>query len=207
MRDYFRSNDFCTSFIDRRISQFLEKVFGCSKGVTETGVTHEKPIYFSFPYFDPFSEKLKQDLLTLLSKYYSKDKFCVILVNNFTIGSFFNYKDKLPLHLRSSLVYKYSCVYCTSEYVGMTTRTLGTRVAEHAGISFRSGVPLTSPPHSAVRDHSELCSTNVDINNFKVLATSSSEIDLKILESIHIFKSRPGLNSQLSSYPLVVMNS
>ena len=157
---------------------------------------------FTSPFltFGPSSEKLKQDLLTLLSKYYSKYKFCVILVNNFTILSFFNYKDKLPLHLRYSLVYKYSCVHCTSEYVGMTTRTLGTRVAQHAGISFRTGVPLTSPPHSAVRDHSELCSTNVDINNFKVLANSSSEINLKILESLHIFKSRPGLNRQLSSY-------
>ena len=89
----------------------------------------------------------------------------------------------------------------------MTTRTLGTRVAKHAAVSFRSGVLLTSPPHSAVRDHSELCSINIDINNFKVLATSSSEIDLKILESLHIFKFRPGLNSQLSSYPLVVVNS
>ena len=67
------------------------------------------------------------------------------------------------------------------------------RVADHAGVSFRSGVPLTSPPHSVVRDYSELCSTNVDINNFKVLATSSSEIDLKILESLHIFKCNPGL--------------
>ena len=104
-------------------------------------------------------------------------------------------------------MYKYSCVHCTSEYVGMTTHTLGTRVAEHAGISFRTGVPLISPPHSAVRDHSELCSTNVDINNFKVLANSSSEIYLKILESLLIFKSRPGLNSQLSSYPLLVVNS
>ena len=73
--------------------------------------------------------------------------------------------------------------------------------------SFRSGVPLTSPPHSVVRDHSELCSTNVDINNFKVLATSSNEINVKILESLHILKSKPGLNSQLSSYPLLVVNS
>ena len=89
----------------------------------------------------------------------------------------------------------------------MTTRTLGARVAEHAGIRFRSGVPLTSPPHSAVRDHSELCCTNVYMNNFKVFANSSSEIDLKILESLHIFKSRPGLNSQLSFYPLLVVNS
>ena len=170
LRDYFRANGFCTSFLDRRISQFLDKVFGCSKGVTGTCVTNDKPIYLSFPYFGSFSEKLKQNLLTLLSKYYSKDKFYVILVNNFTIGSSFNYKDKLPLHLRSSLVYKYSCVHCTSEYVGMTTRTLGTRVVEHAGIIFPTGVPLISPPHSAVRDHSELCSTNVDINNFKIFS-------------------------------------
>ena len=170
LRDYFRANGFCTSVIDRRISQFLDKVFGCFKVITGTCVTNEKPIYFSFPYFGPFSEKLKQDLLTLLSKYNSKDKFCVILVNNFTIGSFFNNKDKLPLHLRSSLVYKYSCVQCRhdQEYVGMATHTLGTRVAEHAGISFGTGVPLTSPPHSAVRDHSELSSTNVDINIFQM---------------------------------------
>ena len=114
LRDYFSSNVFCTSFIARRISQFLDKVFGCPKGVTETGVTHDKPVYFSFLYFGPFSEKLKQDLLTLLSKYYSKDKFCLILVNNFTIGSVFNYKDKFPLNLLSSLVYKYSCVHYTS---------------------------------------------------------------------------------------------
>ena len=89
----------------------------------------------------------------------------------------------------------------------MTTHTLGTRVAEHAGISFRTGIPLTSPPYSAVRDHSDLCSTNVDMNNFKVLANSSIVIDLKILESLHIFKSRPGLNSPLSSYPLLIVNS
>ena len=63
LRDYTRFNGFCPSFIDRRISQFLEKVYGCPKGVTETGVTHDKPIYFSFPYFMPFSEKLKSGFI------------------------------------------------------------------------------------------------------------------------------------------------
>ena len=36
----------------------------------------------------------------------------------------------------SSLVYKFSCACCASEYVGSTIRTLHTRVAEHAGRSF-----------------------------------------------------------------------
>ena len=75
----------------------------------------------------------------------------VILVNNYKIGSLFSYKDKL-ISLQSSLVYKFSCTQCVSEYVGSTMRTLHTRVAEHTGRSFRAGVLLTSP-HSNIRAH------------------------------------------------------
>ena len=52
----------------------------------------------------------------------------------------------------------------------MTTRTLGVRADEHAGVSFRTGVPLTRSPHSAVRGHLESCPASYDINNFKILA-------------------------------------
>ena len=103
----------------------------------------EKPIYLSFPYLGPYSEKLKSELLRLLSKYFPNSKFTVILVNKFTIGSFLNYKDVLPLPLRSSLVYKFSCARCAFEYVGMTSRTLGSRVDELIGVSSRTGARLT----------------------------------------------------------------
>ena len=49
------------------------------------------------------------------------------------------------------------------------------------------GVRLTSPPHSAVREHSESCGAAVDIDSFRVLSTSSYELDLRILESLFIF--------------------
>ena len=57
------------------------------------------------------------------------------------------------MRLKSSLEYKFSCAQCASEYVGMTARTLGTRVDEHVGVSYRTGAHLTQPPHSAIRDH------------------------------------------------------
>ena len=57
------------------------------------------------------------------------------------------------MRLKSSLVYKFSCARCASEYVGMTARTLGTRVDEHVGVSYRTGARLTQPPHLAIRDH------------------------------------------------------
>ena len=73
-----------------------------------------------------------------------------MLVNSFKVGSFFSYKDRLPKAMCASLVYKFSCARCVSEYVGFTTRTLHTRVAEHAGRSFRTGSNLSVPPQSMV---------------------------------------------------------
>ena len=93
----------------------------------------------SLPYFGQFSEKLRSELLILLGRHFSDVRVNEVLVNKFTVGSFFNYKDKLPMRLKSSLVYKFSCAQCASEYVGMTARTLGTRVDEHVGVSYRTG--------------------------------------------------------------------
>ncbi|KAF2344599.1 hypothetical protein FHG87_024646, partial [Trinorchestia longiramus] len=122
-----------------------------------------------------------------------------------TIGSFFSYKDKLPSTMQASLVYSYSCARCASEYVGMTTRALGARMAEHFGVSYRTGARLTSPSHSAVRDHAETCNTIPHSSHFKVVRAASSVLDLRILESLFIFKCKPSLNNQLSSYPLTII--
>ena len=82
---------------------------------------------------------MKSELSILLHKFFLDVDFHIILFNNFKIGSFFNFKDKLPFAMRSSLAYKFSCARCASEYVGSSIRTLHTRVAEHAGNSFSTG--------------------------------------------------------------------
>ena len=50
------------------------------------------------------------------------------------------------MRLKSSLLYKFSCAQCASEYDGMAARTLGTRVDEHVGVSYRTEARLTLPP-------------------------------------------------------------
>ena len=45
------------------------------------------------------------------------------MTNPFKISSLFFFKDKLPKHMQASVVYKFSCVQCTSEYVGSTTHS------------------------------------------------------------------------------------
>jgi hypothetical protein len=112
----------------------------------------------------------------------------------------------LPVHMRSSLVYQFRCAQCASAYVGMTSRNLYSRIAEHKGRSCRTGQLLSRPPHSAVRTHAEQCDVPVSDSDFRVLASTSGTSDLRILESLYIFKLRPSLNSAVSSYPLEIVN-
>ena len=130
----------------------------------------------------------------------------IVLVNSFKVGSLFSHKDRLPKAMCASLVYKFSCARCASEYVASTTRTLHTRVAEHAGRSFSTGSILSVPPHSMVRTHSESCGVPVTLDYFRIIGSISSAIDLRILESLHIFKLKPVLNDSQSSYPLSIVN-
>ena len=81
------------------------------------------------------------------------------LVSNLYVSSFFSYKDRLPKCLRASIVYKFVCPRYGLQYVGSSSRTLGVRAREHAGVSVRTGKPLSQPPQSAIRDHAIACST------------------------------------------------
>ena len=57
------------------------------------------------PYFGQQSEKLKTELLYLLSKYFKNVDFNIVLVNSFKVGSVFSYKYRLPKAMCASLVH------------------------------------------------------------------------------------------------------
>ena len=141
----------------------------------------------------------------LFNKYFQDIRFNIILVNNFRIGSFFPYKDKLPKSMQSSLIYKFSCAQCVSEYVGSTTRALYMRIAEHASKSHHTNNPLSSPPYSSIRDHAEQNGSPITIDQFSKLNSTKNAHDLRILESIYIHKLKPP-EQYASSYPFVHSN-
>ena len=102
--------------------------------------------------------------------------------------------------MQSSLVYNYRCVRCTSEYVGST-------VAEHCGRSSRTGYLLSSPLHSSIHNHANICAATISLDNCKVIGTSTNIGDLKILENSQIFKRKLKLNDlNRSAAPLSIVN-
>ena len=203
MINFFQTNRFPTSLVYSKIKKFLHSKFNPAPVLS---TVDKKKLFESLPYFGHQSEKLKMELENLLSKYFTFIDFKIVLVNKFTIGSLFRFKDRLLKCLLSSVVYKYCCAQCASEYVGSTTRSLRARVAEHSGRSIRTNLPLAKPPHSSIRLHAERCDAPVSIDNFTVLCCNFNPVHLRILESFYITKLKHKLNDMQSAYRLNIVN-
>ena len=198
--NYFKENGYSVNIVNSCVKRFLSKINSTLIAQSD----NLQQFYCSLPYFGAASDRMCNELKIIFKKYFPNIQLSIILTNDFKIGSFFRYKDTLPKVLRSSLIYQYSCVQCTSAYVGMTSRNLYERIAEHRGFSSRTNRPLAKPPHSAVRLHSEQCGSFPTSDNFKILAQCNKK-DLRILESLFIYKVRPILNNTESSYPLKIV--
>jgi hypothetical protein len=204
LRDFFKNNGYPSFLIEKYIKRFLNSKFQKRYPVVDVP---RKIVYASLPYFGHQSDKMRTELTKLLSIAIPFADIRLILVNPLRISSFFGHKDRLPTGISASVVYEFCCARGSApvSYIGSTKRHLFQRIAEHAGVSFRSGRPLSHPPHSSIREHSEKCSCNISIDSFTILGSAKNELDLRILESLFIHRKRPQLNEMLSSHPLRIL--
>ena len=110
------------------------------------------------------------------------------------ISNFFQFKDKMPYSLRSSVVYKFSCGRCNATYYGETCLHLSIRVGEHWGVSRLTDKKSKSKKSTAVKNHMHFCDHTVSINDFKISATSDSDFHVKVKEGLLISRDEPILN-------------
>ena len=127
--------------------------------------------------------------------------FVLFFSNSNTIGSFFRLKDRLPNYLCSEIVYSFSCPDCQIRYIGSTHRNLKIRISEHKGRSYRTGRPLSNPNFSVIRNHSREKDHIIRDEDFKILYRSNHS-DLRIVESLFIYKQQPQLNVNEAPYVL-----
>ena len=132
--------------------------------------------YIVLPYFGPQSDKLRLEVSEILKKYFTTAEFKIISLNKSTTGQFFNFKDKLPRAMLSSIIYSFSCERFSSNHVGMDSRNLYKRIAEHTGRSFRTNSLLSHQPHFAIRDHTFGCNSPISINQFKIINSNFQSI-------------------------------
>ena len=199
IKEFFQNNGFPLKVIYSFIRKFLNSQYAKSPVFFDVPKLQR---YFVFPYFGAESEKMKRDLASVLTKFYPYLNPRIVLMNTFSIGSLFRHKDRLPKCCQSAVVYQFCCASCGASYVGSTQRNLHSRIQQHLGKSVRTGKFLSKPDPSPIRDHSHACDTLVTSDNFSIIGKSYAGLDLRILESLHIFQKKPSLNNMSSSFPL-----
>ena len=203
LRTFFKNNGFPTHVIDFNIKTFLDKQY---MQIQDSFNVLKLKKYLVLPFFGDQSVNMQRDVVEVLSNFYPYLDTKVVLRNTFTIGSLFRFKDRIPKACCSSVVYKFCCSSCGESYIGSTNARLKTRVCQHMGMSDRTGKMVITPASSSVRDHSFQCDTPFSISNFEILIKANSVLDLRILESLHIYKQKPKINGKNSAVPLSIVS-
>ena len=160
-----------------------------------------------------YSNDLKRKLKALASTHLQSNfKISVVWSSGRRISSFFPFKERLPLHLRSNILYRFTCDGCNSIYIGKSKRHFLVRAFEHLGKSVKTGKELTYNPsytnNTAVRTHlnqTDGCSATLD--SFDIVGGAKNDFFLKIKETLLIRKVRPTLlNPNGQSIPLLLFD-
>ena len=201
LKKFFSFNFFPSTFIDSSIHNFISNIFRPKLSIP---TVPKLDIYIKIPYLGTLSPILNKEIRLLLLRHFPQLNPHLIGINSFSIKSFFSYKDKLPLMLRSSVVYIFQCAGCNSCYVGQTGLQLQLRIFKHLGLSFRTHLPISSPEHSPIRNHTMSLNHPLRTSDFNILSSHPTDSDRKILESLYIKRLNPELNSASSSVPLLI---
>ena len=75
---------------------------------------------------------------------------------------------------------------------------------EHRGVNIFNGLPVNprSQKQSSVRSHGDSCGSLVSPDDSDMLAYQNHDVDLHILESLYILKTKSNLNEMNLAFPL-----
>ena len=151
-----------------------------------------KEVVLILPFHGKLSDTLHSRLLSLFKHAYPQVSLKVIFKTTFRVANLFVFKDKIPLRLKSNVVYGVHCTNCNSFYVGKTKRHVETRFKEHRD----------PRKQSAVMQHLMTTGHDVSLENLKIYANGQYDKELLIKESLVIKNLRPDMNENVASYPL-----
>ena len=142
-------------------------------------------LYIDAPYFGPMSTIFKNKFVRLCKRF---NLNASVVFKPFKVSRYFSLKSRVPLFLRSKIVYEFTCSANKQwRYIGKTKRHLFQRILEHRSHS------------SAIYDHRLHCSCTCTINNFSILDSAQSDFSLLIKEALLIKNRHPSINTNLYS--------
>ena len=158
----------------------------------------------------PFLASVSLKARTRLTKLFRKSLHCcnlqIIFKSPCRLSSMFCFKDKLPKHILSGVVYKFTCSRCNATYIGKSLRHLKVRASEHLSVSNLSGKRVVSHQKSAISDHILEHDHPASFHDFSTLTSDATKYMLELTESLLIKKYKPHFNKNIASTPLYLFN-
>ena len=121
-----------------------------------------------------------------------------------TLPNRFRIKDTTPKDCMSNLIYKYTCKSCNAFYIGKTEQNFRSRVAQHQGVSDRTGEVSSKPVGSDIRDHCLKHKERVNYDNFTIIDRTFLESELCPLESLYQKSLKPAIGVKKQSVQLLM---
>ena len=198
LHKYFLSNCYPSKLFYKHLRRFLDNIFIPKIKIP---TVPKLSLYASIPLIN--NDRFYQEIYKLINQHIPAVDLKLIPTNPLTIGSLFQLKERLEPLMTSGVVYLFNCPKCSmGKYVGSCRRLLKVRINSHMGVSYRTGVQLSNPEFSNIRNHTKKCKYNIKYEDFKIIGRAKNEQQLSILESLFIKQMVPLLNAQTTSSPL-----
>ena len=201
LRKILLRNLFPSWLIDRVVKASINKFINPQ---IKYGPVKER-IYIGLPFLGNQTDGIRRKIKLIFKTFIPHKDVFIYFKSGLRIKNFFKIKDVTPFCLRSRVVYQFTCANCQAGYIGQTSRHICHRIAEHKGVSHLTGKVMRNKVHSNIRDHLKVCpGSSITAENFRVLATGSSEQELLIKERLLIGRLCPSLNGTVGSTELLL---
>ena len=159
----------------------------------------KKGLMIVIPYLGKISFQICTRINRVMKNKLSRCNFRIVFQAKCKLINFLTFKDKIPVFLRSGIVYKFKCGGCNATYYGKTKRHFKARMCEHFGVSALTGKRVTEGNDSPIKEHYLFCNHSSGFDNFSILASNNK---VTLMESLLINRNHPPLNKNKHSLSL-----
>ena len=143
-------------------------------------------MYFYLPLIGHHGLHIRSELSKVLASAYPHISIRIVFRPSCRVSTSFPFKDRIPIALRSHVVYQFTCQCCSALYVAQTRRHIHTRISEHMGVSPLTGKQRSISTMSSILAHKHIYKHPISASDFKIPSSATSEWDLLIREHLLI---------------------
>ena len=144
----------------------------------------KKDLMIVLPYLGKLSLQICTRINPVMKNKFPHCNFRIVSQSKYKLIDFFTFKDKIPVFLRSGIIYKFKCGGCNATYYGKTKGYFKVRISEHLEISDFTGKRVKGDNDSAIIENHLFCNHSSGFDNFSILARNNYDFKATLMDSL-----------------------